>query len=129
MTWFGAKFNLYTILGANGAIVIFSAFGSNLRHSPIRLSYGRYIETILISPAQHQIHHSTRHMHYNYGGYLAIWDTLFGSLKRNHEITGDLTLGLGKGQHQKYNQTTKLILYPFIDAYHATLRYFRRQQL
>jgi sterol desaturase/sphingolipid hydroxylase (fatty acid hydroxylase superfamily) len=61
----------------------FSLLGANLRHSHIWLSYGRKVEHFLISPAQHQIHHSTAFEDYdtNYGSFLAIWDWAFGSLR------------------------------------------------
>jgi sterol desaturase/sphingolipid hydroxylase (fatty acid hydroxylase superfamily) len=57
-------------------------FGANIRHSHIWLSYGRVVEHILISPAQHQIHHSSDPKHHdkNYGEVFAIWDWIFGTL-------------------------------------------------
>jgi Fe(3+) dicitrate transport protein len=54
----------------------------NLRHSPLWLRYPSWLEYWLISPAQHQLHHSadpTQH-HANYGTWLAIWDRMMGSL-------------------------------------------------
>lgn len=127
MVLFGARFNLYTIFGVNAVIVVFSALGVNLRHSPVRLSYGRWLEHIFISPAQHQIHHSTRHMHRNFGGYLAIWDWMFGSLTCNHEVEERLVLGLGRGQHKKYDSILKMIIYPFNESGRMLRRVFRRQ--
>jgi sterol desaturase/sphingolipid hydroxylase (fatty acid hydroxylase superfamily) len=57
-------------------------FGGHLRHSHVWLSYGRVLEHVLISPAQHQIHHSSdpRHHDKNYGEIFAIWDWMFGTL-------------------------------------------------
>ena len=57
-------------------------FGGHLRHSHIWLSYGRVMEHILISPAQHQVHHSSDPKHHdkNYGEIFAIWDWMFGTL-------------------------------------------------
>ena len=68
-----------------GVNVIFSTFhllGSNLRHSHIWLSFGPALSRIIISPAQHQIHHSRaeRHWDRNYGEVFALWDWLFGTL-------------------------------------------------
>ncbi|MBV7434653.1 sterol desaturase family protein [Cardiobacteriaceae bacterium TAE3-ERU3] len=124
---FGARFNLFTILGVNGFAVLFSALGANLRHSPVRLSYGRCLEHIFISPAQHQIHHSTRHMHHNFGGYLAIWDWMFGSLRCNHEVESTMALGLGRGQHQKYDTISKILIYPFKESGRLLSRNARRR--
>jgi len=71
-----------TIIGVNVFYFAFNILGSNLRHSHVWLSYGRVLEHILISPAQHQIHHSraVRHHNKNYGEVLAIWDWMFGTL-------------------------------------------------
>lgn len=57
-------------------------FGAHLRHSHIWVSYGRVMEHILISPAQHQVHHSSNPKHHdkNYGEVFAIWDWMFGTL-------------------------------------------------
>jgi sterol desaturase/sphingolipid hydroxylase (fatty acid hydroxylase superfamily) len=70
------------ILGANAIGFVFNLVGGNLRHSHVWISYGRFLERILISPAQHQIHHSSDPSHYgrNFGSWLAIWDGLGGSL-------------------------------------------------
>jgi sterol desaturase/sphingolipid hydroxylase (fatty acid hydroxylase superfamily) len=68
--------------GTNAFYFVFNVVGSNLRHSHVWLSYGRMLEHVFISPAQHQIHHSIdpRHHDRNYGEVLAIWDWMFGTL-------------------------------------------------
>ena len=80
--FFGDRAELVTVLGANAIIFAFNVAGSNLRHSHVRISYGRFLERLLISPAQHQIHHSVdpRHLDRNFGAVLAIWDWIGGSL-------------------------------------------------
>lgn len=79
---FVAKIDLVTIGGANALYFLFNALGSNLRHSHIWLSYGRVLEHIFISPAQHQVHHSmaVEHHNKNYGSIFALWDWMFGTL-------------------------------------------------
>ena len=79
---FGGKVDLVTVFGASVGVVIFHSLGSNLRHSHIKIRYPRIIESILISPGQHQIHHSTEKKHFdkNFGVAFAIWDLMFGSL-------------------------------------------------
>jgi len=111
--FFGAKFNLYSIFGVNIFLFIFSLLGTNLRHSPIKLSYFKYLEYIFISPRQHQIHHSVKFYNKNFGGYLAIWDTLFGSLKLSSEakIT---KLGLRKKEMKNYETVGGLLFSPLI---------------
>ena len=78
----GDRVELVTVYGANAILFAFNAAGSNLRHSHVWISYGRILERVLISPAQHQIHHSDdpRHHNRNFGTVLALWDWLGGSL-------------------------------------------------
>lgn len=75
---FAGGISAWDILGVNAIGFIFSALGSNLRHSHVPLSFG-FLEKWFISPAQHQLHHSKHHIDINFGSYLAIWDRMFGS--------------------------------------------------
>ena len=79
---FGNQVSLLIILGASIFTFSFNALGSNLRHSPISIGYWKPIEYVLMSPAQHHIHHSVacEHRNKNYGVALSIWDWLFGSI-------------------------------------------------
>ncbi len=92
---FGDKVDLVTILGVNFLVFSFHVAGSNLRHSHIDIKYWSWLEKILISPAQHQLHHSLDERHYdkNFGAALAIWDWIFGSLHHSENID-DLVLGV-----------------------------------
>mgnify|MGYP000642776840 CR=1 FL=1 len=60
------------ILGVNLFVFIFNIAGSNLRHSPVRLGFGK-CEYLFISPAQHQIHHSKKHFNKNVFFDMAVW--------------------------------------------------------
>jgi len=110
--FFGSKIGLYEVLGANIFIFIFSLLGSNLRHSHIPLEYFESIERWIISPKQHQIHHSKKHFDKNFGGYLAIWDRVFGTLKVSNEVKV-LKFGLKRNQMNNYKSIKNLIVYPF----------------
>lgn len=68
------------ILGVDCLGFLFNFFGANLRHSHIPLSFGR-LESVLISPWQHQLHHSSSSQHWNknFGTCLSLWDRLIGS--------------------------------------------------
>jgi sterol desaturase/sphingolipid hydroxylase (fatty acid hydroxylase superfamily) len=79
---YGNQVSLLIILGASVFTFSFNALGSNLRHSPISIRYWRPIEYVLMSPAQHHIHHSIadEHRNKNYGVALSIWDWLFGTI-------------------------------------------------
>ncbi|MAH85228.1 MAG: hypothetical protein CBB68_13415 [Rhodospirillaceae bacterium TMED8] len=79
---FGERVELLTVLGVNVLLFVFNVTGANLRHSHVWITYGRFVEHFLISPAQHQIHHSVhaRDHDRNFGVILAIWDWMGGSL-------------------------------------------------
>lgn len=86
---FRNQVNGWDILGIEAFGFLFNLLGANLRHSPIWLSFGRF-EAVFISPAQHQIHHSTapKHVDKNMGTCLAIWDKLMGTWlpARNEQV-------------------------------------------
>lgn len=122
---FGNAVDLYTIVGVNVIVFIFHVTGSNLRHSHIDIHYWRWLEYVLISPAQHQLHHSIAKEHYdkNYGVALAIWDWLFGSL---HLSEKDKELEFGLTESEGPSETLKdLYLGPFVDMGKVTRRRFR----
>jgi len=79
--FFSDKVTVLTVLGASIFTFLFNVIGSNLRHSHIPISYYRPLERIFISPAQHQIHHSSaaEHLNKNYGIVFSLWDLWFGS--------------------------------------------------
>ena len=112
---FGGPLEGVTILGTNSVLFVFRFAGAPLRHSHIRLSYGPFLDCILISPTLHQVHHSCspQHMDKNFGGILAIWDRLAGTLylPRNDE---EVVLGLASGEHEDYTSVTRLYVVPFV---------------
>jgi len=110
--FFGSKIGLVEVLGANAFIFFFSLMGSNLRHSHIPLAYFKALEKWFISPKQHQIHHSKKHFNKNYGGYLAIWDRIFGTLKLSCEVKV-LKFGLRNEQMKNYTTLINILIYPF----------------
>ena len=74
---FAGRISNWDILGANAFGFLFNACAANLRHSHIPFSFGR-LERWFISPAQHQIHHSSAPEHWdkNMGSCFAVWDRL-----------------------------------------------------
>ena len=93
--FFGNSVDLLTVIGVNILVFSFNVAGSNLRHSHIGIQYWGWLEYVLISPAQHQLHHSIAKEHYdkNFGATLALWDWLFGSLHHSIDTDG-LVLGI-----------------------------------
>ena len=75
---FSGKLTALQVLGVDMFGFIFNFFAANLRHSHIWLSFGK-LERFIVSPAQHQLHHSTEHKFANLGSTLSIWDGFLGT--------------------------------------------------
>ncbi len=114
--FFGSSVSLVTVLGANVLVFAFNVCGSNLRHSHIGIRYWSWLEYILISPAQHQLHHSIAEEHYdkNFGATLAIWDWIFGSLHHSIE-TDELVLGVKDENVDDHQSMYSLYILPVIE--------------
>lgn len=123
-----------SMLGGLGtAYFLFNLAGANLRHSHVWLSYGPVLEHILISPAQHQIHHSSdpRHHNRNYGQFLAIWDWMFGTLYVPNGKE-DLVFGLaddsGTQVVQPHGGLVRFLIQPFRAAARVVKRWLARRR-
>lgn len=114
--FFGAMIDIYMIFGVNAFLFLFSLFGSNLRHSHVPFSYGKFIEKWFISPKQHQIHHSKKHFNKNYGGYIAVWDRIFGTLCLSQDVKV-MKFGLRVEQMKDYLSLKDLVFRPFINLF------------
>jgi len=111
-----------TVAGLNAGYFLFNMLGANLRHTHIWLSYGPVWERILISPAQHQIHHSLepRHFNKNYGEVLAIWDWMFGTLyvpKGEEKLEFGLADAEGRRLAQRHDSLTNAMVVPILDSW------------
>ncbi|WP_415913000.1 sterol desaturase family protein [Neptuniibacter sp. QD37_11] len=109
-------FEELTILGSSMFIFLFYLLGGILRHSHVWLSYGKKIEHFLISPAQHQVHHSAMPKHYNknMGMKLAIWDHLFGTLYTTTSRPEVFRMGLYAKEDREYNSILKCLYLPLL---------------
>lgn len=110
-----------TLIGANVLSFAFYLFGANLRHSHIPLRYFNWLEYVLISPFQHQIHHSENEAHFNknLGSRLAIWDWMFGTLVRSEKVA-EVKFGIGKHEVSNYDSLLKNVYMPFINLWRMT---------
>ncbi|MCB9996580.1 MAG: creatininase family protein [Rhodospirillales bacterium] len=108
----------YEVMGLNIFVFAFYLFGYNLRHSQIWLSYPVWLSHILISPAQHQIHHSAdpRHWDKNMGLIFAFWDKMFKTLyvPRGYE---KLTYGISRKEPNPFCSVADMYLQPFKRAW------------
>ncbi|MGI9394546.1 MAG: sterol desaturase family protein [Boseongicola sp.] len=123
---FVGEVGLITIGGANIFVFFVNFLTANFRHSHIWISFGPVVEHILVSPAQHQIHHSTAVEHHdkNYGSLFAIWDWAFGTLyipRRREELTLGLSDADGTLIAQPHETLRKALFSPFV----ASLRSIR----
>ena len=119
--------DLLTILGMNAGIFLFYLFGYNLRHSHIWLAYPSWLSEILVSPAMHQIHHSseTRHLDKDMGFIFAWWDRLFSTLyiPQGKE---EFRLGLYGKISNPFNATHEMLWKPFVWAWRRIKNNVRR---
>lgn len=119
---FPGQVSLYTVWGVSVFTFVFNVLGANLRHSHVALSYGRW-EKWLISPAQHQRHHSSAREDFdcNFGVVLAIWDRLFASWKQ-----ADWQQKLVFGTNSRFDEKGLLAIYtePFQYALERLKRRF-----
>ena len=120
--WSAHQVSKLTFIGVNIFSFAFLAFGANLRHSHVKLKYPKWLEFVLISPVQHQIHHSSNPEHFdkNMGSKFAIWDWLFGTLVISKSIKR-LSFGLGKDD-KDFNTFWKNIYMPFVGVFNNLLR-------
>ena len=106
------------ILGINAIIFAFYLTGYNLRHSHVWLHYPSWLSRFLISPAQHQIHHSValQHRDKNLGLMFSFWDKLFGTLYVPKERE-KIVLGINSKEPNPYRFVKELYLQPFRECF------------
>lgn len=112
-------FNPQTYFGVNIILLTFNSWGANLRHSHIKLTYFNWLENFLISPFQHQIHHSAEKELYdkNLGSKLAIWDKIFGTLVKSKDVE-KVDVGLGE-KDKHYKSFFQNIINPFKSLFNS----------
>jgi sterol desaturase/sphingolipid hydroxylase (fatty acid hydroxylase superfamily) len=104
-----------TILGVEVYFIFYLMTFYPLRHSHLPLRFGAALESVLISPAMHQLHHGAdpRLHGKNFGLALTLWDRLLGTLARPEP--GPIgPLGLGEDEHRAYDSVWALYALPFV---------------
>jgi sterol desaturase/sphingolipid hydroxylase (fatty acid hydroxylase superfamily) len=102
------------LIGFNIFMIGAHSLGGNLRHSHVWMSYGKWIEYIVSSPAQYQIHHSIDPKHYNknYNTYFSLWDWMFGTLYITSHKPEKLTFGIVGEDATQYRTVRALMFLP-----------------
>lgn len=104
--------------GQNVFMFILLFLGLNLQHSRIFLRYPKVIRSIFISPAYHQLHHSSdkKHFDINFGFIFAFWDKIFKTqLQPSHEK--NLTFGVNGEKYENYAGIKNSYITPFKKAF------------
>lgn len=111
------------LLQLNVITTLFQFAAFNLRHSQVWLAYPYWLQFILISPAQHQIHHSSaaRHWDKNMGYIFAFWDWMFGTLYNPREYE-KLVFGLDTDETVEFQSLGALYLRPFGNVWRMARR-------
>ena len=96
-------------------LVVFGFILIQLHHSHVWIPFRGWLGRIFISPAAHQIHHSTNPIHYdkNFGSCLAIFDWMFGTLHLPAKHREHLTFGVTDGTKDPHSLTSGVLL-PFV---------------
>lgn len=110
-------FGELTLFGVNLGLGLFFLLGYSFRHSHIWIDYGPFWSQYLMSPAQHQIHHSMapQHIDKNMGFTFAFWDQWFGTLYIPKERES-LTVGIDGTEEKAFHSLSALYLKPFANV-------------
>lgn len=120
---FVGKIDFWVIYMSTIAFNTYIFLGAHLRHSHIRLRYGNVLEHILISPAQHQIHHSSdpKHFDKNFGEVFAIWDWMLGTLYIPDDEE-ELIYGIGDADGQRIQQPHPTLRAALLQPFHESFQ-------
>jgi sterol desaturase/sphingolipid hydroxylase (fatty acid hydroxylase superfamily) len=122
--------NPVSMVEANAILLVYFYLYGHLQHSQVWMSFSGKAGYLFMSPAHHQIHHSNDPIHYdkNFGGSLALFDWLFGTLHRPSAKREALTFGVDRGMHLQAFLPS--VIYPCFYGMRALLRWrpFRRRR-
>lgn len=125
---FGDTTYQYALSGTNLILVIFIHLYVHLQHTHMWIAFRGVLGRILVSPAHHQIHHSTNPIHFNknLGSCLAIWDWLFGTLHIPAKSREKLGFGVEPVTADTHTFTGEFLA-PFGRAFVTVFAWFRRR--
>ncbi len=112
----GAGVSPWTIGGANVLMIAGLMTIKHLHHSHVWIAWGGLLGRLILSPAHHQIHHSSAPEHHdrNFGDVLGVFDWLAGTLHIPQATRESLTFGV-EGVRDPHSVMGALVL-PFADA-------------
>lgn len=98
---FGDTAYQYALSDTNIILVLFIHTYVHLQHTHIWIPFTGFFGRLFVSPAHHQVHHSTnpKHFNRNFGSCLAVWDWMFGTLYVPGKERERLSFGLDEAEH------------------------------
>ena len=111
--------------GTIGVIMVLWLLTANFRHSHIPLHFPNIISRWLVSPAMHNIHHSTnpRHFDKNFGLIFSFWDRLAGTWYLPEK---DENLKFGLPNEDSFKTAIGCYISPFRECYSRFQKFIRR---
>jgi sterol desaturase/sphingolipid hydroxylase (fatty acid hydroxylase superfamily) len=99
------------IANSNVIVLVFFFLIGHLQHTHFWIAFTGLWGRIILSPAHHQIHHSTdpRHFNKNLGSFLAVWDWMFGTLYMPSRTREKLDFGVEPKRADAHTVTGGLI--------------------
>jgi sterol desaturase/sphingolipid hydroxylase (fatty acid hydroxylase superfamily) len=116
MTWgMGAPAQAVLLSGTNVLTLAFLFLLVHLQHSHIWIATRGVLGRLIQSPAHHQLHHSTNPAHFNtnFGGSLALFDWLFGTLLIPTAVPQRLTFGV-EAAGERPHSMEGVVVTPFL---------------
>jgi sterol desaturase/sphingolipid hydroxylase (fatty acid hydroxylase superfamily) len=125
---FGDTTYQYVLSGNNIILVVFIHVYVHLQHTHIWIAFRGALGRIFISPAHHQVHHSTNPIHFNknLGSCLAVWDWLFGTLHIPGKQRENLAFGVTPAYADAHTITGEFLA-PIGRAWAAVAALFARR--
>ena len=114
---FGETAYQYALSDTNIILVIFVHTYVHLQHTELWIPLSGALGRVFMSPAHHQVHHSTNPAHFNknMGSCLALWDWMFGTLYVPSTEPEKLSFGVDPND-QSVHTITGAYLDPFVRA-------------
>jgi sterol desaturase/sphingolipid hydroxylase (fatty acid hydroxylase superfamily) len=124
---FGDTSYQYALSDTNIILVVFIHTYVHLQHTHLWIPFRGLLGRVFMSPAHHQVHHSTDPKHYNknLGSCLAVWDWMFGTLYVPAKERETLSFGVGPDHAYPHTIRGELIV-PFQRAFNVVRGAFRR---
>jgi sterol desaturase/sphingolipid hydroxylase (fatty acid hydroxylase superfamily) len=118
----GKSVESFTLDGQNILMILYIYLTAQLQHSHFWIPMRGWLGRVFMSPAHHQIHHSTDSAHFNrnMGASLAIWDWLFGTLAIPEKEPPKIKFGAAMDDRDPHSVTT-LLLDPLLNALGALI--------